>query len=196
MNRVCAKVFVFARSVLLVTGALSSGCTPRAHAAFDASPIRTEAELLKHRFVDEDGKSFTIGSRLGVPMVLTTFYRTCTARCPMTVGKLKRVDAAFSAAGIEAEFVLVSLDPLNDTPERLEAYRESVGIANSRWHVVRGDVEDTQSLAKFLHVRMIRDDTHIDHDVQIATIDRRGAIAAVYTGWSFAEADLVRAAMR
>lgn len=166
--------------------ALLSGCaratdpSPRAPAAANAA--------LPGAFVDDRGAEVTFASYAGEPVVVTMFYRSCAVRCPLTIRKMKAIEERFAARGVTAELVLVTLDPRNDTVDRLRAFKEAEGLGE-RWHLLRGSLDATRALGRALHVHAAYDDMHVDHDVRIVTLDASGREAKSFSGVGF-DADL------
>ena len=110
----------------------------------------------------------------------------------MTIDKLRGIDEALRAHGQSAEFVLVTIDPDNDTRERLRRWKESRRLPPS-WHLLRGSKGDTIGFARWLQLNVARDSGHIDHDVKIAVLDPAGRLVARYAGWNFGNDELVAA---
>lgn len=124
----------------------------------------------------------------GTPLIVTGIYTSCTERCPLTVEKVRRVDAAFHRHGIDDQVVLFTLDPENDTVDRLRRFRTARN-APAGWHLLRGNREQTHEFARLLRMSAIYDDSHIDHDVRIAVFDGEGRLVRNFEGWAFDEND-------
>jgi protein SCO1/2 len=142
---------------------------------------------LPWRWQDEHGKAVTLSSWRGAPLVVTVTYTSCKLRCPMTTSKLKKLDAAFTKRGLRAHFVLVTLDPGNDTPDRLLDYKTSHRLPAETWHLLRGNEAQTKELSRFLGIRTLDDGSHIDHEVKIRIFDAAGLLTGSYDGWQFDE---------
>jgi protein SCO1/2 len=100
--------------------------------------------------------------------------------------------AGFERENVAANFVLVTLDPRNDTPARLRVFKDSHGLAGDRWHLLAGTEKQTRELGRMLGARASYDDNHIDHDVRILVFDQDGRLLHHFHGWSFdAEATLL-----
>jgi protein SCO1 len=126
----------------------------------------------------------TLAQWRGVPLVVTAVFTSCTSRCPLTVEKVREVDAAFHRRGIPTQVLLVTLDPRTDDPGRLERFKEGRHLPEA-WHFLRGSLDDTRELGRMLGVHAIYDDGHIDHDVRIAIFDASGRLVRDYAGWDF-----------
>jgi protein SCO1/2 len=135
-------------------------------------------------WTDEHGAPIELASFRGSPVVVSAFFTSCTVRCPMTIEKLKDVDAAYRRRGQAVSILVLTLDPGTDTPERLGRYKRDHHLPD-HWHFLWGSLPETRRLARTLRVHAAYDDNHIDHDVQIAVFDAKGGLARSYTGWTF-----------
>jgi protein SCO1/2 len=134
---------------------------------------------------DEHDHGVSLSEWRGEPLVLSMIFRSCRARCPMTLHKLRRVEAAFQRQGRPVNFVLVTLDPQQDTPARLLSFEQGEGLNSASWHLLSGPVEQTRRLARFLRLHAAQDDFHIDHEVKTAIFDARGRLVLSVQGWSY-----------
>jgi cytochrome oxidase Cu insertion factor (SCO1/SenC/PrrC family) len=139
---------------------------------------------------DEHGTLVSLSRWQGAPTVVSAIYTSCTSRCPMTLQKLRTIDEAYRAAGLPAEFVLVTLDPRTDTPGRLRQFKASRDLPD-RWHLLSGDETETHQIARFLGARAAFGDGHIDHDARISVFDAYGRLVRTVEGWDFDVATMV-----
>jgi protein SCO1/2 len=142
---------------------------------------------------DERGAVVALSKWRGTPEIVTMFYASCTFRCPLTLAKLKRLEAAFAKRASPVHFVLITLDPRADTPDRLRDFKRSEHLADDTWHLLAGDDGDTKELSRILGVRPSHGDSHIDHDVKIAVVDANGLLLQTLDGWHFDEDAVVAA---
>jgi protein SCO1 len=88
--------------------------------AYPDSPIAPDFQLVGH-----SGDSLSLTAFTGSPVLLFFGFTNCPDACPMT---LSRVTNALESTGIEeARVLLVTVDPENDTPERLAEYAAAFG---------------------------------------------------------------------
>ncbi len=181
------------RSSLLVLLILTSSVAACASAPAQPDPGVGAARLVLQRaWIDEQGTRVALTDYRGAPFVLSAMYTSCTTRCPFTIDKLRNLDEAFRRRGVEARVVLVTLDPRTDTPDRLLRYKEAHHLPD-HWHFLSGGDAETDAMARYLGVRLMRDDTHIDHDVRVAIFDSEGALVRRYAGWDFDVEEVVSA---
>jgi protein SCO1 len=141
---------------------------------------------------DDRGEVVTFSKWRGTPEVVTMFFRGCTLRCPQTLGKLRDVEAAFSRRKLPVHIVLVTLDPRNDTPDRLRDFKEAEHLSENTWHLLSGNDSATRELGRALGIRPSYDDSHIDHDVRIALFDSEGRLVRTFEGWHFDDEAMFR----
>jgi len=178
-------------AILLGTAA----CTGEAHPTLAApanappqAPAASLAAMSAASWQDESGARVSLAEFEGAPVVVTSFYRSCTVRCPMTVAKLRAIEAQLIARGTTASFVLVTMDPHNDTPDKLAAFKKAQGLPGT-WHFLSGSDADTRALLQKLDVHAAYDLGHIDHDVRIVLFAKGGARVRSYRGWTFDDAE-------
>jgi protein SCO1 len=136
---------------------------------------------------DERAETVTFARWRGQPVVLTMFFRSCEARCAPTVERLKKLEQAFVRKGAHPHFLLVTLDPRNDTPSRLRAFKKSRRLPEESWHLLSGPEVQTRALRRFLDFRAAGDDGHIEHETKIFFYDRAGALTRTLRGWTFSD---------
>jgi len=137
-------------------------------------------------WTDENGERIAFSRWRGEPVLVTAIYTQCQATCPRTISKLRKLDAAFRREGHVPEFILVTLDPRNDTPERLRRFKEGEGFPGS-WHLLTGGLPETRELADLLDIHVLNADSHIMHDARIVIFDAEGMPFRRYSGWSLDE---------
>ncbi len=82
--------------------------------------------------------------------VITSFFTTCTAFCPMTQERLSRLAKQLGRRmGKDVIFVSVSVDPVNDTPGRMKAWGEKFNVGPG-WTLVSGNKDEVQALLQSL----------------------------------------------
>jgi protein SCO1/2 len=129
---------------------------------------------------DEQGQAVRFARWRGAPIFVGMVFTNCASACPLTIERLRRVSDTFRAEGRAATFVLVTLDPANDTPEQLRRFKLSRGLP-ADWHLLRGDDAQTRALADLLQVKVV-ESAHIFHDSRIVVFDRDGRLAGQLRG--------------
>jgi protein SCO1 len=138
MNRV---IRILAGLVMLIFSAGQSA------AAEYASPWR-EKYFPNLPVITQDGQTLNFYNDVikGKQVVVSFFYTNCPDLCPLTTARLALVrDSLGEAFGRDVFFVSLSVDPANDTPEKIKAYAEAFG-AGPGWTFLTGKPEDMRAI--------------------------------------------------
>jgi protein SCO1/2 len=109
------------------------------------------------------------------------------------------VESALGERKQDVRFLLVSIDPDRDTPNRLAEWAKSIRLDESRWTLLAGSSADIRQLAVTLDVRyQTQQDGEIAHTNGFSIINRDGQVVHVQTGYSDVEQAVaaVRALLR
>lgn len=128
---------------------------------------------------DDTGRRVNLSHWTGRPAILTMEYTNCRFICSITLQRLKDVQAAADRAKQEFDFIVLSIDPKNDTPEAWTKYRKTRGLHRKNWSFLTGSLVDTPDLARRLGVRYWLYDEHIMHDFRLLRIDEAGEVIKV-----------------
>jgi protein SCO1/2 len=134
---------------------------------------------LTSEWEDPQGETSGLDLFRGHPVLIALFFGSCDSACPVLVHDLERLEASLPAAEREAlRVLLVTLDPENDTAERLAAYAREQGFPAARWRLLRGDPAAVRELAAVLGVRYRPiPGGQIQHSMRITLLDPQGVIA-------------------
>lgn len=108
------------------------------------------------RFTDQDGKAVTLEDLSeGHPLLISMFYGTCPAACPLLINEIHRLEAKLTPQErAQVRVVLVTLDPKRDDVAALAKIRTQRGLDKDRWTLVRtDDAGVVRSLAAVLGVK-------------------------------------------
>lgn len=153
------------RIPLLAALVLAAACggprVPASHEPASDAPRRTASPSpeafsvydLETAWTDQMGQARTLRSLAGRPQVVAMVYTHCAHTCPAIIAEFKRLEATLPAGAVETGFVLVSLDPARDTPERLAEFAESARLDPARWTLLTGDEDGVREMAAVLGIR-------------------------------------------
>jgi len=91
--------------------------------------------------VDQNGDEVRFYSDLvkGKVVVINTIFTTCTGICPvMSKTYTQLQDHLGEKLGRDVHLISISVDPENDTPERLKAFGDALG-AKEGWYLLTGE---------------------------------------------------------
>jgi len=91
------------------------------------------------RLVRDDGKAVSLPDELndGRPVILNFIYTTCTTVCPVTSHTFEQLQEMLGEERNKVHMISISIDPEQDTPERLAAYARKYEAA-PQWRFYTG----------------------------------------------------------
>ncbi|QST00751.1 SCO family protein [Pontibacillus sp. ALD_SL1] len=98
------------------------------------------------------GEEYNMASMDEKVRIVEFMYTKCPDVCPLTTQRMMHLKEQFKDDGVygdQVEFVTITIDPEDDTNERLQQYMKSFGAEEDpSWIFLRGSVEDTKKLAE------------------------------------------------
>lgn len=114
----------------------------------------------------------------GKVQVVAMVYTYCEFACPRILADMKRVQQALSMNAKErTNFVIISIDPARDTPERLLYFAQENKLNDDFWTLLNGNEDDVLEIAALLGVRYKRvSEMDFTHSNMISVLNREGEI--------------------
>lgn len=187
----------------------------------EAKELPVYFELPSFSFTDQLGRTVTSEALRGKVVVANFIFTNCTAFCPTVLSpRMRELQGRLrdeGLAGREVVLLSFSVDPEQDTPEKLRAYAENYGADPEVWRFLTGspvDMERVVTMGLKLGVQKILqpvEHTHPDgsthahqydvmHSNRFALVDRQGQVRAYIDGvynWNLDEAlDSIRQLVR
>jgi protein SCO1/2 len=153
---------------------------------------------LYHLDVDletSDGGPMCLARWRDHPVVISMFYGSCRAACPLIIQKIESVLARLPAkARDQTRVMLVSFDPDRDDPAALRELAAAHGIDAPHWTLARAPTGQVRELAAVLGIRYRRQaNEEFDHNVVLTVIDGEGVPVARVDGFGAPDDALVEA---
>jgi cytochrome oxidase Cu insertion factor (SCO1/SenC/PrrC family) len=156
--------------------------TPSAPLVLDAGP-KPMPELANIKLVERRGGNFSFDRLDGEVWIANMFFSSCPHTCARLTAVVRRLHEELP----QAKFVSISVDPDNDTPDRLTRYAAENHAESDRWFFVTGDMIDVNRISQSFFGESIGRKQHRD---LVVVVDRQGRRTGVYD--AFDENDLVR----
>ena len=150
---------------------------------------------LESRWINQNGKEMCLSQLQGKTCVFAMFYSHCTYACPITINDMKKIETALPFDLNERiGFVLVSFDPVHDSPETLKKLAESQELDRRRWTLLTGRDYDDRTLAAMLGVEFKKKGNgDFMHSSQITVLNPAGEIVYKHVGLNRPISDVVEA---
>lgn len=102
----------------------------------------------------EEGKTIQLKELKGKTLVMVMIYTTCKAACPRLVADMRNIEKEIPKELLSnINFVLVSIDPETDTPEKLKAFAIENYMDDEQWTFLQGSVSGVREFANVLAVK-------------------------------------------
>lgn len=109
---------------------------------------------LTSKWHTEEGNVIQLEDLKGKTLVMVMIYTSCKAACPRLVADMRNIEAQIPEANLDdLRFVLVSIDPKIDTPERLKAFAKENMMDGEQWTFLQGTESSVQEFANVLAVK-------------------------------------------
>jgi protein SCO1/2 len=184
--------FLFAASAVLTLARAPT--TPRPGAAV----LPRISKIPHFEMTDQEGRRVTAEGLRGKVALVDFFYASCATSCPRLTANMLAVYGRIGP-GLPVQFVSITLDPANDTPEVLNAYAARYGVSASRWSFLSGRSEDLNRVViDGFKVHFRRSDPALGlgaimHGEWFVLVDARGFIRGYYaSGDAAARSQLLR----
>jgi len=150
-----------------------------APAAAPALP-RDSVYQLDANLTDSNGRALSFAQLQGKPRLVTMFYTSCRYICPLVVDSVKAIERELTDQERQRiGFVLISMDPERDTPEKLASVMSQRRLDAARWMLLRPDGENLRGLAGVLGIRYrALADKEFNHTTSLVLLDAKGRVLA------------------
>ena len=140
--------------------------------------------LTDTKLVDQNGKTVSLESLKGTPLVVDFIYTSCPGPCLMETAKLANVALRLgNDLGSKVTIVSISVDPEHDGPKQLLDYSRQQGADEKVWYFLTGGPGDIdRALAGFKLSRQIQPDGSVGHLANMMLIGSDGRLLREYNG--------------
>ena len=138
-------------------------------AAIVSIPWKHFPDVDRFKLTDHSGEKFDSADLTGRPYVVSFFFASCPSFCRDLNNELDRVNNALRNTDIQ--FLTITVDPENDTVEKLAQYAEGYDAKPNRWAFLRGQKHQLKEIGEHTFNVIVDRDTHTDN---ILLVDKWG----------------------
>lgn len=108
---------------------------------------------LPSKWTSQNGENLEMKDLKGKVLVMVMIYTSCKSACPRLVADMRNIEQRLpeNIKG-NVKLVLVSIDPVVDTPKRLKAFAIENKMEGNQWLFLRSSEENTREFAAVLAV--------------------------------------------
>ncbi len=175
--------------IIFLFTAIFSGCikyekievkdTPITQHIDKSSEISSESIFnLTTKWQTQNNDTISLRNLQGKVLVIVMIYTSCKSACPRLVADMRAIESQMPKEKLpELNFVLVSIDPDNDTPKHLKAFAKDNHMEAPHWTFLQGTESSVQEFANVLAVKY-KQISPIDfsHSNIISVFNREGVL--------------------
>lgn len=142
----------------------------------DSDEIAPESIFnLTSKWNTQNNKTIELKELKGDVLVMVMIYTTCKAACPRLVADMRNI--AKKVNNEQVKYVLVSIDPETDTPEKLKEFAIENQMDTDQWVFLQGTIDDVREFSNVLAVKY-KQISPIDfsHSNIISVFDTQGVL--------------------
>ncbi len=131
------------------------------------------------------GQQVQLDDLKGKVLVVDFFFTHCPSICPTMTQNMRRLQRTFAQSDSLIQFISFSVDPANDTAERLMWWAKKFNVNPDNWWLVSGDKKSIYDFALTEMKASIADvgvDTGFIHTENFFVVDKNRIIRGWYNG--------------
>lgn len=128
---------------------------------------------------DQGGMQRGLDVHRGHPVLVTLFYGSCPAACPLLIDTLRAIERSSSPEQRrQLRVIMVSIDPQRDTVQNLQLLARNRRLDTTRWTLARTDAASVRKIAALLNVQYRQlPEGDYNHSSVISLLTPQGEIA-------------------
>ncbi|MEF3312117.1 SCO family protein [Paenibacillus sp. GYB004] len=152
---------------------------------FRSNSLQIKMNSPAFSLTDLNGETVTEARFDGKIRITSFIFTRCPDICPATTANMVALQSELQKQGLfgkEVEFVSITFDPVNDTPDVLQQYAERLGIDQRGWTLLRGEEGEVKTIASKYNISIVRlDDGLFAHSVtSLLLIDGKQRVRNIY----------------
>ncbi|MHA6278697.1 SCO family protein [Salinimicrobium sp. CAU 1759] len=150
---------------------------------------------LPSTWTTQDNEHIQLEDLRGNVLVMVMIYTSCKAACPRLIADMRNIEKQVPQKYLgKTKFIMVSIDPETDTPQRLNAFAKENEMMDDHWMFLRGTPEDTREFATVLAVSYKRiSPIDFSHSNIISVFDEEGVLVHQQEGLGVDNTETVEA---
>ena len=130
----------------------------------------------------------------GKVLVTAMIFTSCKTACPRLTAEMRTISQKVGKTNPEdIQYVLISIDPKNDTPQVMKAYLDTNKFDKKQWTFIRSNEDDTRELANVMAVKYKEiSPIEFSHSNIISVYSKKGTLAYQKEGLDSGDDDLVK----
>lgn len=182
---------VMISALLMIFAVLLSACGGEKFKA------ETDWQVHDFNYTNQTGDKVSLDSLKGKPWLAMFIFTNCTSICPPMTMNMTDIQKKFKEKGLkDYKIVGFSVDPTNDTPEKLKKYLSQYPVPDdSKWDLLTGYSQDeiaTLALKSFKTI--VKDDPNsnqVIHGSSFYLVNQDVVVVKNYSGYKDVPTDTI-----
>ena len=154
----------------------------------DRSGLPELGEAREFQLTDQSGKTVRLSDYRGKVVLVNFMFTKCPDYCPTLTAVLANVQDSLIREGLgdQVQFLSITVDPENDTPELLRRFAGAMHVDMEAWDFLTGPQSAIEDVTGAYGVFFARSASgSVDHNLLTSVIDRSGGMRVQYVGERF-----------
>ncbi|MDP2654196.1 MAG: SCO family protein [Candidatus Omnitrophota bacterium] len=143
-------------------------------------PLPEIGVVEEFRLTDTTNRPFGTPELKGKVWVVDFIFTTCGSICPVMTKNMASLYRSYELSP-DVEFVSISVNPEQDTPEQLAAYAKKYKADTRKWHFLTGGRESIEGLVQN-NFKLNSANDPVMHSGYFVLVDRQGRIRGYFDG--------------
>lgn len=148
---------------------------------------------------DSEGNTVRLSDFGDKVVILHFIYANCPDICPLHSQKIGAIQASINDGPMKdlVQFISITTDPVNDTPDLLRDYADRHGLDTSNWVILTKQPHQSDDVTRLLareygmEFTMTADSDMMMHGAVTHVVDIGGRFAAKFHGMDFKNVNLI-----
>lgn len=158
-------------------------------------PPSMRLHVAPFELINQRGQSFGSRDLAGKVYVADFIFTSCGGPCPRLTKAMERIQKRTKNLGTAFQLVTITVDPENDTPERLSLYARDYHVNPTRWSFLTGPQADVErTVVKGFKLAMGKEEEGMGmfHSERLVLVDGDNNIRGLYEDNDDGIASLIR----
>ncbi len=157
------------------------------------TPPKLRMPITAFELTNQRGEKFGSRDLAGKVYAVDFIYTSCGGPCPRLTKTMERIQKRTKNLGTAFQLVTFTVDPENDTPEKLAEYGRPYHVNQTRWNFLTGSEADVERVVvKGFKSAMTKEEAARGHSERILLVDGDGNLRGIYDSDDDGVATLIR----
>ncbi len=171
-------------AVMMMLAIVVAGCSEDSY-TFQGGELKPLAQAPAIELTNQYGEPYSLTAEKGKAVLLYFGYTTCPDACPTTLSDWIEVKRLLGDKADQVEFVMVTVDPERDTPEKLNEY---MAFFDPEFMGLTGDRETITAVTRDYGIMVMREEHPesatrylMNHTTSFWVIDPEGRLRLTFS---------------